>query len=68
MPEINGEQSVTRNIAEGIKMHFPNSVEIDESDNLTLVFGSVKLQFDTTGSLIGVDLVSEKTDHGQSQG
>ena len=60
--------SVTKKIAEGIKMHFPNSVEIDESDNLTLLFGSIKLQFDTTGSLILVDLVSEKTDHGQSQG
>ena len=60
--------SVNRKIAEGIKMHFPNSVEIDESDNLTLVFGAIKLRVDITGNLILVDLVSEKTDHGQSQG
>lgn len=60
--------SVTKNIAEGIKMHFPNSVEIDEHDNLTLLYGSISLQFDVNGNLSCIDFVSEKTDHGQSQG
>lgn len=54
-PITNHKVSVTRNIAEGLKMHFPNSFEINEADDLTLIFGNMKLIFDVTGSLIGVD-------------